>query len=346
MAVTLKRIAEETGLSVATVSIAIRGKSAGKFSLSPDTIKTVRDVAGKLGYRTNRLAASLTSSSTKMVGVLIAALHGDYYEKILAGIEREIAPEYTPLLGVHNYDSSRERNLLDGFICNRVDGLIAAFSGAAENIEMYRTISEVYKIPVVLVDRPIPSLKMPLVRCDHFNQAFQATKTLLDLGHRRIHLISAVGFLNPEYHQDGYFQAMKAAGCREDVKITISPYTKGWGKDGLRKFAKEVIDSWQVLEDRASAFVVQNDWLAYEILAECHERGIRVPEDISIMGLDDCLPSSMIGVELSSVAQVPDEIGFEAAKYLLGSMNGYGDESSNIILPVEVKVRKTTARIS
>ncbi len=345
MAVTLKKIAEETGLSVATVSLAIRGKSAGKFSLSPETIKTVQEAAGKLGYRTNRLAASLTSSSTKMVGVLIAALHGDYYEKILAGIEQEIAPEYTPLLGVHNYDSERERSLLDGFMCNRVDGLIAAFSGSSENIELYRTIREVYKIPVVLVDRPIPGLDLPVIRCDHFGQAFQATQTLLDLGHRRIHLVSAVGFLNPEYHQDGYFQAMKAAGCREHVKIITSPYTKGWGKDGLRKFAKEVTDSWQVLEDRATAFVVQNDWLAYEILAECHERGIRVPGDLSVMGLDDCLPSSMVGVELSSVAQVPDEIGFEAARHLLNSINGHDDENSDVILPVEVKTRKTTARI-
>lgn len=345
MAVTLKQIAKETGLSVATVSLAIREKNAGKFSLSPDTVRLVQETAERLGYRTNRLAASLTSSSTKMVGVLISALHGDFYEKILAGIEEEISPEFTPLLGVHNYDPAREKSLLESFICNRVDGVIAAFSSFPENIELYKTIKHNYKIPIVLVDRPVPGLDLPVVKSNHLEQTYQATKALLDMGHKKIHMISAVGFLQPEEHKNGYYKAMQENGYGDYIKVMTSPYTKGWGKEGLRKFAKEVMDFWQAVSDRATAFVVQNDWLAYEILAECQDREIKVPQDISIMGLDDCLPSSMVGVELSSVAQAPNKIGFEAAKRLLSLINKNEIENTDIYLPVEVKLRKTTAKI-
>ena len=342
MAVTLKQIAGKAGVSLTTVSFALRGKQPGKRRLSPVTVERILKVADEMGYRPNHVAASLAGKRTYTIGVLVTALRGDFYERVLFGIKKEVYPKFSPVLAVHNYNSGYEKNELENFISKRIDGVIAAFSGHAENIDLYREIKEKYNIPIVLLDRRIPGLELPLVRPDHFDTSHQAVNSLFALGHRNITYIG--GADNLEYmklfHQ-GYQTAMTELGIKDNINI-ISQSDVHRNQKVQKEFAAQIISTWEQSSPQPTALLVINDWLAYEILGVCQDRGIKVPDDLSVMGLDDCSPSELPTIGLSSVWADQEKVGRNAAKLLLERIEIDTDEPTRMILPVHVRMRKTT----
>ncbi len=342
MAVTLKQIAEKAGVSLTTVSFALRGRQPGKRRLSPNTVERILEVADEMGYRPNHVAASLAGKRTFTIGVLVTALRGDFYERVLFGIKKEVYPEFSPVLAVHNYNPEYEKNELENFISKRVDGVIAAFSGHADNIELYREINEKYNIPIVLIDRRIPGLELPLVRTDHFDTSHRAVNSLFKLGHRNITYVGVVDNLEyMELFNDGYRTAMIELGLEDNMKI-VSQTDAHRNQKVLKKFATRVISAWEKTSPQATALMVINDWLAYEILGVCHDRGINVPQGLSVMGLDDCSPSELPTIGLSSVWADLELVGKNAAKLLLERIENNSNEPTRIILPVHVRMRKTT----
>lgn len=339
MNITIHKVAEEAGVSTAAVSIALSSKQGKNRRLAGKTIEHIRNVARSMGYRPNLLASNLRLSKTNTIGVLIAALHGDFYEKILAGINKKFSGSYTPMLGVHNYDSNNECRQLEVLLGSRVDGVIATFSGNPESIALYYELSSRYKIPLVLVDRNIPGVDLPVVRSDHYGQTYEAAKALIKLGHKHIlYFTAAIAQLeSTELRKQGYFDAMKESNLENELKIIAKS-----GIRDLKLYAREIIDFWQNSPARATAILVQNDWLGYELLTECKLRKIQVPEELSIMGLDDCYLSSLEEIGLSSVAQNPEMIGYKAAELLNNLIEGKTWDGKVVILPTEVVMRKTT----
>ncbi|MEN6385290.1 MAG: LacI family DNA-binding transcriptional regulator, partial [Phycisphaerales bacterium] len=161
MAVTLKEVAKIAGVSPSTASHAIRGIHPGKRSLSAITIQRVREVAEQLGYRPNLLAAGLANNKTFTIGIMVAKLKGNFYERILKGATEIIYPEYTGLLAVHNYQPQVERKQLEYFLGKHVDGVIAAYSGCPENLDIYLELQK-QKMPLVLVDRAVENFQSHL----------------------------------------------------------------------------------------------------------------------------------------------------------------------------------------
>lgn len=340
MAVTLKEVATKAGVSVAAVSMALNGHKKGRCKLSAETVKNVSYIAKSMGYRPNMLATSLKNNQTHMIGILIAALKGDFYEQILYGVEQVIYPHFTPVLGVHNYDVARERKQLEGFMDKRLDGVIAAYSGAVESIAIYTELSK-YNIPIVLVDRGIPGMDLPVVRSDHFTQTYKAVEALNNLGHREIVYVSGGRKLEcTDLRKQGYISAMNDLALGQFIYVIEQPQIKK-----LPDYASFIIDLYTNTSQlkNTTAFIIQNDWLAYHVLHQCKARKIQVPQEISVMGLDDCLLSSLDEISLSSVAQTPELIGLKAGELLLKIMDGWVWERNPVIVPVEVILRKTTS---
>lgn len=353
MPVTIRQIADELGLSPATVSLAIRNKMAGRKRLSPKTINLVQKTARELGYRPNTLATNLINNTSTSVGVLLGSLcFGS--ESLLDGFKMSFGEEYTSFLSVYNCDISREKAELDMLIGQRICGLIAAFSGGSENIELYEDAVVRYKIPMVAIERAIPGLDVPIVRTDHFNSTYLATKALFELGHTNIMCASVSVSTNSEIkylHSKGYRQAMSEAGLSDQIRIIEKGGVKDWYKDGnLRKQASEILDIRMKEEPKTTALLVDNDWLAYEILSECCRRNINVPDEFSLMGIGDYVFSSFPYVGLSTVASASNYpmqtvIGREAAKLLMDMIAGKVWDGKTVVLPVKVKLRKTTRQI-
>ena len=346
MTVTLREVAKKAGVSPSTVSLVIRGKGPNKRRFSSETIERIRSIANAMGYRRNLVAANLVNSQTHTIGVLIAGLTSGFYEYILAGIKREIYPAFTPVLAVHNYDGFCEQTELEVFIGSRVDGVVAAFSGDTESIPLYRELSEKYKIPVVLIDRGIPGMNLPVVRNDHYASTYKAVKALRELGHQRIlYACLTITLESVELYKQGYCTAMREEGLEDQIQVFSRRAADYRNEKKLGRFAGEIIDFWEASEPSGTALLVHNDWLAYEILAECKRRQIKVPEDLSIMGIDDQPLSSLSVFDLSTVKMDFEMIGCKAAKLLLKILRGEPLSETQIVLPVEVVMRKTTKAI-
>jgi DNA-binding LacI/PurR family transcriptional regulator len=347
--ITLKEIAEKADVSTSTVSFALRGKKAGKRRLSPETVLRVQAIANELGYRPNGLAKSLINSQTHTIGILLSSLSFGA-EELLEGVKNVVAPEYSSLLAVYNSDGESERQRLDLFMQQRVDGVIAAFSGDPESISYYKDITEKYKIPVVLIDRGIDELDLPVVRSDHFASTYEGTCALQRLGHSRIQYISvsiARDLESTRLRTEGYRQAMLDSGLEGEIRETGKKDFKEWVRmDNLKHVARGILDVW-MRDKSTTALFVDNDWLAYEIMHECRTYGIQIPEDLSLMGIGDYAFSGFSFVGLSTVtSQKQKPMGKSAAEYLLSRIDGDESPAGDIILPIEVKLRSTTKTIS
>jgi DNA-binding LacI/PurR family transcriptional regulator len=345
VAVTLVQIAKRVGLSPATVSLALRNKNVGKKQFSSKTISKIHRMAKEMGYRPNGMATSLVSNKSNAIGVLISSLSFGS-ESLLDGIKKELVSDYSALLCVYNSDGKNERNKLDLLMRQRVGGVIAAFSGDPESIPVYHELGEKYDMSIVLIDRAIPGLNLPVVRYDHFASTYQGTKALLGLGHKRIRYASvsmAKLLESTQLRVAGYIKAMQEAGLGDEIRVTEEMSYKEWTREErIKLIASKILDIWRK-DNGVTALFVDNDWLAYEILDECGRQNIRVPEDISILGIGNYHFSSLSYVGLSSVvSQQQKFMGAAAGKLLMDLMDGKPWDGKPIILPIEVKLRKTT----
>ena len=347
MIVTIKDVAKRAGMSVGAVSMALRSRSKDDCNLSEKTVQKIKRVAGSMGYKPNLLASGLRSSRTHTVGVLVAGIRGDFYERILAGLHESLSEEYTTLLGIHGYDSRRELRELEAFVSRHVDGVVAAFSGDPKNAALYSQLSEKHDIPLVLVDRGIPNLRLPVVRSDHYGQTFEAVKTLHNLGHSNILYATGESLLEcTGLRKKGYATAMQQIGGTSGIFHLDEPLQtllQGHSKK-VRDAARQIVDFHREEAPETTA-VIAHDRLAYEILGDCRDRGIDVPDNLSVLGLDNCYPSALAGIDLSSVGQNLEEIGRRAGELLLSLMREKSGISPLTEIPVQVVLRRTTKKI-
>ncbi len=342
MTVTLKEVARMAGVSPSTASHAIRGIHPGKRALSALTIKRVRDVAEQLGYRPNLLAAGLANNKTFTIGVMVANLRGNFYERILKSTTETIYPEYTTLLSVHNNQPERERKEIEFFIGKHVDGIIATYSGYQQNINIYREVQN-HKIPLVLVDRGIENFQCPLVKSDYYNSAYMAVDEMAKLGHKNIiFALSGRQSENASMLMEGFKAAVSEKNLNESAEI-YSADMPAPTDDDLKNLAENIVDYVKSNKPQTTAMLIEKDWLAYEILAVCQERGIKVPQEISLMGIEDSDPSSLRCVGLSSVRIELYEVGRRAADLLVKIINGTEISDEPLIIKPTVMLRKTTS---
>jgi LacI family transcriptional regulator len=343
MAVTLKEVAKLAGVSLSTASHAIRGIDPGKRSLSAFTIKRVREVAEQLGYRPNLIAAGLANNKTFTIGVMIPHLKGNFYERIIRGLNEIIYPNYTTLLSIHNNDVEMERKGIEFLIGKRVDGVIAGYSGSKENLHLYRELQK--HSPVVLVDRSIEDFDSYVVKSDYYLSTYLAVEELVKLGHKNILFVFCGKQLeNKNKLLTGFKAAISDFKLNNSAEIYSDCDSNVPGRC-MENLAAKVIDYIKSDKQQITAVLTGRDWLAYEMLAVCQERGIKVPQELSIMGIEDSDPSMLRCVSLSSVRIELQEVGRRSAELLLKLINDEEIEKKPIIIKPAVILRKTTAAL-
>ena len=345
MYVTIQDIAEKLDVSPATVSLALSGKKAGKRRLSPATVRRVRRMASKMGYRTNQLAASIRRQQTKTLGFIMRFFHGSYFSDVLRGVNKEVYPEYDLLVAAHNDDPEKERKQLNMMMSKRVDGIIATYSGGPENIQMYKDFVRGKRFPLVMLDTGVPGVSLPVVRCDHFAAVHESTKALIDSGHKRIELVllEVKEELNT-CREQAYLEAMQKAGLSSQARVNPQPHVKGWAREELNAIARRVVKEWISQQQRPTALLITDDYLAYEVLAIAkRDYSLQIPQDLSVMGIGDRSASWMPGIDLSSVSGDYESQGKKAAGLLLDMMDGKKWDGREIVLPISLKMRGTTA---
>ena len=324
--VTMEDVAREAGVSRALVSVAFRGVSG----VGADTRQRIFDTAQRLGYRPDPIAARLASRHTKTLGLFMLDLRNEIFSDIFSGV-REVADTAGNLvvLGVGDSSGKRDSAAIEGLIDTRVDAIIVAGCLLPDKDLQHFAKTR----PLVAATRYVPGVDSILTD-DHIGSKL-AVEHLIGQGHQRI------AHLAPPYRElfegrvEGYVATMQAAG------LTPVIVRAEYSQDAAARAAGSLLDS----QDAPTAVFANNDLAALGIMDAAHERGLRIPEDLAVVGYDDTHAASLPGVALTSVSQHSTRIGRLAAEMALARIKDPLQPSQRLTLEPTLVVRaSSTAR--
>ncbi|WP_166996624.1 LacI family DNA-binding transcriptional regulator [Paramicrobacterium fandaimingii] len=324
---TIHDVAAEAGVSVATVSKAVNGR----YGIAPATIKRVMEVVERLGYESSLVASSMRSRRTGVVGVLVADFE-PFSAEILKGVGAALHDSELDLLA---YSGTRQRES-EGWERRSLSRLSGTLIDGAIMVTP-TVLSASTDIPIVAVDPHTGRADLPTVESDSFGGALQATRHLIELGHRRIGFVAGRPDLRSSILREaGYRQALREA----DIPFTPELVRVGRYEPGE---AREHTTTLLASPNPPTAIFAANDISAIAVLKLAASMGLSVPRDLSVVGFDDIPEASQISTPLTTVRQSMQRLGSEAVTLLLSLMNGETTDAAHIRLATSLIQRATTA---
>lgn len=329
--VKLQDVAERLGVSIATVSRAL----AGSDLISSTTREAVQVAAAEIGYRLPTQGRKVRKSATRLVGVVVGALHNQFMTRLLEHLHdalQEAGYQVTLLIDSMSDPQSLQafRPLIDGYL----DGMI--FATATLDSPVVRELKR-RGIPVVLVVRSVDDAGTDTVEIDNVQAGAEAARHLVDLGHRDIGLV--MGPENTSTSRDrvaGALQCLERAGIpNERVPLVWGDYTTESGYSG----------ALQLLQQPApvTAIAAGNDTIAFGVLEAAKRNGVSVPGQLSVIGFDDSPIAGSPLIGLTTICQPVEALARTAARRLVEKMHsGRLGTTTHDILPVQLIRRETT----
>lgn len=310
MPASIKDIARIAGVSHSTVSRALRGRTL----VNPETAARILKIAEETGYRASAAARSLVMGRTNTIGVVVTNISDPFVAGVVGGIE-DAAEErgYSVFLANSNADPRREVRVVRAFEERRVDGIIVTSSrvGALYVPEMERM-----RVPVVLLNNQHPSEFAHSVLIANVEASLELTRHLICLGHRRIAYIGdRFGYQSDTERLAGYRQAL------EEVTIAFAPELVVHG-DGKPEGAEEAMGQLLALGERPTSVFCYNDMSALGAMRRIRAYGLRIPDDLSVVGFDDLYISQFLDPPLTTVRQPVREMGRMAMETLFQIFDG------------------------
>jgi len=335
--VTLKKIAEALDLSTATVSKALKDYS----DISLETKLKVKALADSLNYKPNPFAQSLRNKESKIIGLIIPEIVHDFFANIILGVTKT-AEKHGYLVITLQSDESYgvEKKQIELLLSRNVDGILISL---ADNTVNYNHIKEIKRarVPVVLYDKISKSIEGHKIVIDDQKAAYNATKHLIDCGCKRIAHVR--GALRPQTTIDrfiGYKMALKDHNITFDNSIVFE--AKSLTFEEGKRIAYEIALKHRDI-DGVFAFC---DLLATGVLVGLKEHGIKIPDDVSIIGFSNWLLSTVTTPTLSTINQSGFQMGEEAFKLLLEEIDdikkGRDIKYKTVEIPTKVIVRNST----
>ncbi|NOU46748.1 MAG: LacI family DNA-binding transcriptional regulator [Bacteroidales bacterium] len=304
--ITIKDIANKLGLSTSTVSRALKDHP----DISPKTRTAVKELAGLLGYRPNRIALNLRNSSTRTLGLIIPEIEHYFFSAIINGIE-EVAykNDYSVMVFQSNESYKREVINTQAVLTNRVDGVLVSFSKETRDFSHFQRLID-NEIPVVFFDRVTEELQADQVVADDYQGAFLAVNHLIEKGCKRIaHFAAPQTLAIGKNRLLGYHDAL----LKHNIPFVQSLVVLADTFETAKKAAHDILRK----PDHPDGFFAVNDMSAIAIIKAAYELGIKVPSDIKVVGFENSKSSALIEPELTSVDQFGFELGREACLLLL-----------------------------
>ncbi|EEX86030.1 MULTISPECIES: LacI family DNA-binding transcriptional regulator [Brucella] len=329
----LSTIADALGVSTATVSLALRDSPL----VADQTREKIKEHARAIGYIYNRRAASLRTSRSGIVGVVVRDIMNPFFAEILKSIETELDRSRQTFILSNHYDQlDKQRTFMDTLLQLGADGVIMspAIGTPAEDIQL----AEDNGLPVVLIARSVEGVHAPVFRGDDAYGIGLATNHLISLGHTRIAMIGGTDQTSTGCDRyRGYVQAMEKAGLevRPDWRIP-GPRTKQGGF--------EVAPQFLALKDKPTAAVCWNDLTAIGLMNGIARAGLVPGEDISVTGYDDLEEAAIATPALTTVWNGQREVGRRAARALLDQLNGVEVSSTQELIRPELHIRQSTSK--
>ncbi len=304
--VTIKDIAEKLGISPSTVSRSLKDHP----DISIKTRNAVKELAKLLGYKPNLIALNLKHSRTNTIGLLVPEVEHHFFSTIINGIE-EVAYEnnYNVLVVQSNESYMREVLNTQTLLGNRVDGMLVSFSKETKDFSHFQQIID-NEIPLVFYDRTIDNIHADAVVVDDYSGAFDAVTHLINRGCKRIAFYSAPQhLLLGKDRLNGYIDALSHAGIEYDKNLVYSCDTF----DTAMKISNSVLRK----VDRPDGIFAVNDLTAVGVMKSAKSLGIKVPDELKVVGFENSKSASICDPELTSVDQFGFTLGKKAMTLLL-----------------------------
>ena len=328
---TLSTIADHLGVSTATVSLALRDSPL----VADSTREKIKHAAGELGYIYNRRAASLRTSRSGIIGVMVHDIMNPFFAEILKAIEEELGQNRTTFfLCNHHDDLNIQTNFVETLLQFGADGVIispAIGTTAADIVTM-----EQMGLPVVMVARGVEDSNAPIFRGDDKQGIYLATHYLIELGHRKIAFIG--GLRETSTGRDrraGYQAAMREAGIEIDPALQI-------GSEGSRKAGFESVRQMFQSGARPTGIVCFNDLVAIGVMSGLRSMGIEPGEDVAVTGYDDISEAEIAAPTLTTVWNGQQEVGRLAARSILARLSGEETPRGKVLIAPQLRIRQST----
>jgi LacI family transcriptional regulator len=328
--VTIQDVAKKAGVSVSTVSRVLNGK----VDVARETQEHILSVIDKLGYTTNLAARSMRSQKKNLVGLIMPDIAYPFAIEVMKGVNRAIAESEFDLLVYTTGDvrktgrASHEQKYVSLLTNSISDGVIIVAPVAGEfNMEA----------PIVSIDPLASNPNYPAVHATNYQGALDAMEYLLGLGHKRIGYISGRAELESSNRRlMGYREALQRAGISIDETLIASgDYTTETGA----RSARELLS----LEDPPTAIFASNDQMAIGVFQVAQELGVRIPDDLSVIGFDNITESKYMG--LTTVDQFIFEMGYVATHMLIKIINGIPLEDQTYRMQTQLVVRSSCRKL-
>lgn len=334
--ITIYDIAQKVALSSATVSRALQDHPA----INKNTRKKIQEAAKELGYRHNTFASSLRKQKTHTIGVLLHELNSNFITSVLSGIEKITTEAGYDIIIAHSGESyEKEVANANNLFHKRVDGIIASLSFTSKNLDHFQQFFE-KNIPVIFFDRVDENSEKTHVIIDNYKCGYVATQHLLEQGCKKIVLLTANLKRNvyAQRHR-GYTDALYDANIDYNKELVLV-------KDLSEKSAIEAAHEILKMKPLPDGIFVTNDFKAAVCMQELKRHGIKVPEDIAIVGFNNDAISKIIDPQLTTINYPGQDMGEVSARNLINHLKGESNLSTTnrIIIKSELIVRESSVR--
>jgi DNA-binding LacI/PurR family transcriptional regulator len=352
--VTLKDVAQKAGVSQAVVSTVLNERANNGIFVSDLTKQRVLTAAKELCYVVrnrplppvrkvhvgHRAAESL---DTHLVALLLGRrFAGSLFTDIFYGVNSVLTPKgFHPIVldtyaETYKKASEKEADALRYARDNHFAGVILWHEGGPANVSLIQEIRD-HHMPIVAIDRRVPSLELDYIGTDNVAAAYNATKHLIDQGHRRIAHLTNLGMTDAASERlTGYQQALHDAGIETNPRHILLTL------DGGRRLDREMLRQVFTAPDSPTALFLLADYWAPEVYEELSRLGLRVPQDVALVGFDDVVQPGLEDVELTSMAQDFEGIGKMAAETILNRLDHPERVPQTHVFPAKLVVRESS----
>ncbi len=329
----LKDLAKELGVSIATVSRALHSSP----EIGKEMQQRVKDLAKKLNYRPNPFAQSLRKDAPKIIGVVVPNLVTHYYAAVLDGIEDEANRAGYSVLSANSHENFEdEMRAIDNFVGLHVEGIIACLAQTTRDYSHYEEIADM-GIPLVFFGRTCLTDRFSSVKANGDEAAQMATQHLIDTGSRRIAFIGGPNHLDMvSRRKHGYLEALRDNRLEIDRELVVCDKID-------YNVALAATEKLLEKENRPDAILAFNDIITFAAFTAIKNKGLRIPEDVALIGFTDDVHAAYVTPKMSVIQDQSHKMGVTACQLLLKNIAGDTKVYKEIV-PQQLKIRETSSK--
>ena len=331
---TIHDIASVLKISASTVSRALQNNPR----ISQKTREKILSTAESMGYRPNVIASNLRNKRSNTIGVVVPLINRYFFSAVISGVE-DVAFKagYTVVISQSNDLANKEIAIVQSMFANRVDGLIISIAMQATNYEHLKIFRK-RNIPLVFFDRAVAEIETDKIVVDDYMGGFRVTQHLIDQGYKRIgHMAGPQNLQTYIDRKKGYIEALAKNGIPHDESLVI--INSLIAEDGV-----SAVEQLMNLKVPPDAIFCGNDTTALSSMIYLRDKGIRIPEDMGIVGFSNEPFSRVVSPSISTIAQPGFLMGQKAAELILKQIERKEKIFSTLVLPTELIIRESSNR--